>query len=333
MEAVQYKRLGYIDLFKGILISMVVLGHIVYLLGLYTGIDVCIFPFILVSAICNDWIAPYYMASFFFVTGYCSTFNKSMKDQIVIDFKRLVVPAVVIPIIMNIIIYLLCADIKTFIPKSLPWFLMALFLSKLIFKYIKDLNIKLVVKWCVLFFLLGIGVIGMNKFKSYNFFSLFQACCFTIFISMGYYLKKYQPRVIFGICALGIYMLCVILSKFILGSCPSLCDIITFNLKQTLLYVLMAMSGTISLGVLSHYIGQSKILEYLGKNSLVIYLTHFSFLIIVPILFKEYIIQYYTNVYFAYLLIISIFIGACLWGCMWSVVFKLKTFKWIIGKN
>lgn len=128
-------------------------------------------------------------------------------------------------------------------------------------------------------------------------------------------------------------MLCVILSKFILGSCPSLCDIITFNLKQTLLYVLMAMSGTISLGVLSHYIGQSKILEYLGKNSLVIYLTHFSFLIIVPILFKEYIIQYYTNVYFAFLLIISIFIGACLWGCMWSVVFKLKTFKWIIGKN
>lgn len=333
MENVQNNRLEYIDLFKGILICMVVLGHIVYLLGLHTGIDVYIFPYTLVSTICNDWIAPYYMASFFFVTGYCSTFNKSMKDQIIIDFKRLVVPAMVIPFIMNTIIYIFCDNIKTFIPKSLPWFLMALFAGKLIFKYIKDLKSKLLVKWCVLLFLLGVGVIGMNKFKSYNYLSLFQAFCFTIFISMGYYLKKYQPRVIFGIYALGIYMLCVILSKFLVGSCPSLCDIITFNLKQTLLYVLMAMSGTISIGVLSHYIGQSKILEYLGKHSLIIYLTHFSFLILVAILFKDYIIQHYTNVSFAIFLIIFILIGACLWGCMWSVVFNLKTFKWIIGKN
>ena len=82
-------RKNYIDVFKGILILMVVWGHIVFYVGFYSGIALKGDPFIFTQFVSDKFIAPYYMAAFFWVTGYCSSYRRSFRDQAIIDFRRL----------------------------------------------------------------------------------------------------------------------------------------------------------------------------------------------------------------------------------------------------
>ena len=94
-------RLPYMDVMKGILIIMVVFGHIYYALWKYGELTLDNVTYNITSFIANVLIAPYYMAAFFFVTGFCSNFHKPITVQIKDDIKRLVVPGFIISIVMG----------------------------------------------------------------------------------------------------------------------------------------------------------------------------------------------------------------------------------------
>ena len=144
------KRISYIDVCKGILILMVVLGHVVYIMRITTGLALGSFPYVFTQKIASIWIAPYYMATFLLISGYCLEFRRSLKEQIFTDGKRLVLPAIIILLIMKIVTPPIC-DINFHIFSyilygDLPWFLMVMFWARILFKIVMLVNIKEVYK-------------------------------------------------------------------------------------------------------------------------------------------------------------------------------------------
>lgn len=66
------ERLHYIDVLKGILILLVVVGHTTWQAET-NGVDNVLF---LSMKEINFMIVPFFMAAFFAVTGYCANFDK-----------------------------------------------------------------------------------------------------------------------------------------------------------------------------------------------------------------------------------------------------------------
>ena len=71
----QKKRLPEMDVMKGILSILVILGHIIFWEQFVSGEELTSNASINQNIFVAVWIAPYYMAAFFFVTGFCSSFK------------------------------------------------------------------------------------------------------------------------------------------------------------------------------------------------------------------------------------------------------------------
>lgn len=324
-----------IDVMKGILILMVVWGHIVFYVGLYSGIALKTSPFVYTAFISNNFIAPYYMAAFFWVTGYCSSYRRRFRDQVVIDFRRLVVPAVIIPVLMS---FFFSPPLESFqrtlintLHLKLPWFLLACFLSKNMlyaFRGVKLRWLKLTIQLLLSF----LGCYLLEKYKEYNYICLFHAMAFVPFVAIGHEMRNLEIKdkwIIPSVMIYGVIIIAFILSKRVV---PSLCGIITFPAYLYPVYVVLAILGTIIWFIISRKIGSSLVLEYLGRNSLVIYLTHFSFFSVATYILKSFILENSDRFFPSLFIVMFMFIGATVWSCAWINVLNTKYLKWIIGK-
>lgn len=130
------KRLPFVDTTKGLLIVFLVFHHIVNMakgkmpidnLNNITGWDIL--------------YVPYFMQAFFFITGYCSSFNKKAKAFICSNAKSLLIPLVSFCIINQFFSWLIDGDNfffvtvlgkRFFFVTELYWFLSALFIAKML---------------------------------------------------------------------------------------------------------------------------------------------------------------------------------------------------------
>lgn len=115
------ERLCYIDATKGILILLVIAGHVPFAMVKLGGIPSSAIS--LWGEINYNTFASFYMASFFFITGYCSNFNKPLDVFIKDNLATLILPCLLLSSPTN-------------------WFIMALFLSKLLYYWINRLGKK-----------------------------------------------------------------------------------------------------------------------------------------------------------------------------------------------
>ena len=328
-----------IDVMKGILILMVVWGHIVYDVGkslnlgwseMMTGTVFCY-----TQRLSDLFIAPYYMAAFFCVTGYCSSFSRALSEQIKTDFRRLLVPAVLIPPVMKLFLASPMQSEYQFLIQlvhgRMPWFLIALFLSKTIYKILKEKISIVAIRWGGIF-LSFIGCLLLNKCAEYNVLSIFHAMAFTLFIAIGHEARKHNVGRGAFFAALLCYGLILVLFRHLGYGIPALCAIITFRTIFHPIFVAHSISGTIICYFIAKFIGKSSVLEFLGRNSLVIYLTHVTFMLIAAPHMGDYIKTHMTNIGPSVFVVLVMLIGATLWGCFWAVIFNTKYLKWIIGK-
>ena len=329
-------RLPYMDVMKGILIIMVVFGHIYYALEEYGGLTLDNVTYNITAFIANVLIAPYYMAAFFFVTGFCSSFKKPITIQIKDDFRQLVLPGFLISLIMGLFTTssgkLVDFVIDMLIKAKVPWFVMSLFWAKLLFRLITD-NMK--ATWQHVMVLIILSVLGcycMGRFRLYNYLSAFQAFAFVLFVYLGYLAKDKSYTLnhahLYGLIFVG---LCSVLT-LIKYPVPALCSHITFGLKSCPLFLLLATTGTLGVYYISRIIKENCILEYLGRNSLVIYLTHFAFLIIashfIPLIIEDVNESKLT----AAAIIIGMLTGSIFWSMLWIQVLNMRYLRWILGK-
>ena len=150
------ERLHYIDIAKGVLILMVVYGHVY---GVNQSINHPLLYYIHLSA--NSFVA-YYMPCFFVITGFCSNFKKPFKEFLSNSVKTIVLPAFSFSLLFFILARQFdLLSIREFIKLELFyggefWFLSSLFLARLMYwsisRLFSDRSLALL---CIIFFVIG----------------------------------------------------------------------------------------------------------------------------------------------------------------------------------
>lgn len=329
-------RIAYIDVFKGILITLVVWGHIVYVVQLSTGVRLSSTVWRFVSEISDNWIAPYYMGAFFCITGFCSGFKKSFKEQIKNDFKRLIIPAIFIPFVMFFFrenpVDVLREHCNNLLYGKVAWFLVAMFIARGLHKLIIERYENRVFRVIILIMMSIGGCWLINKIPEYNFFWLFHALSFTIFVNIGFSLKQYKITFKHGLLFLIVYVLTEVLLKINNIRSPALCEIIMFRTYLWPIYIVLTLSGSCVLLLISKKIGKSTVLQYIGRNSLVIYLTHITFIRLCAHTINEYIGTHGNETVPGIMILLLMLLGGLLWGGLWAYVLSRRYTKWIIGE-
>lgn len=274
-------RLEYIDIAKGILIILVVLHHCLVSSHAFANINNNTIE-VLYSAHHYLYV-PFFMPGFFFITGFCSNFNRPF-----LPFFVNLTFAIGVPLLFFDIIPYNCEEYykKTFLDWliSLPvsllrffryslWFLRVLFVSKLYYwilnKYLSE-N-KVIITTIFLYFIAAIFVMcGYGEHGCHSLMAL-------LFISFGKYCKK--NRILENGKIGALYFVGYLLISCIFFSMnrktPYMTNEIQINdVIDILAFPILGTFGTIAMILIAKKIYNSKILAIVGKYSLVIYCVH-----------------------------------------------------------
>ena len=316
------RRINYIDFLRGIAIILVVIGH------------VC-------QSLLKTWIYSFHIPLFFFISGVLLSENKKWQQ---LDFKTFlknkalsfiypyftfsILSIIYRCIFENKSILIMLFQVFTFDGIITLWYLPCLFIGEVLFflfyKNIRKLNIKLFV---IVLFIVITTVFSLTNFQyNRNLKSLFyflriinifnRSLIAFIFIYIGYnvnrifnmnYIKrKYYPLII----------LIAFLLNFILFRYNDV-DIHYSIIGNPLLFYINSISCIIAIYIMcKYYIKKNNLIEFLGKNSLIIFGTHLNLNIvgfantitnnllleIISIFFIEIIIIFIVNKFFKFII-------------------------------
>lgn len=327
-------RYNYIDVYKGILILMVVYGHIAYAVSKYAdGYTDSVYQFL--GDVAMTWMAPYYMAAFFVATGFCMNLSKPYLSQLKTDALTLLLPGVVVPIVMNLLstgdINLLKIGEGIVLHGAFSWFLVALFLAKQMYRLLLRLP-----AWSRTVLTLGGAMSGILVFSNQitEYWCMWHALVLLPFLGVGSYMKMHKdwlPKV--GVICGFIYVLLIMLLRGLKHTIPAFCSTINFGIFDTPLFLLLTITGSAFVMSIAKLIDKQPLLEYMGRNSLVTYLTHFTFFAIIIPIIKPYILDSQYTFVTSISVFWGLFVGALLWCCIWIRIINMPYLSWIIGKK
>lgn len=329
------KRLLYIDVAKGILIWMVILGHISYFILPYSNDPICSNVNPLLSFFCN----PYYLPAFFMVTGYCSHFDKDFVPFLWSNIKALKIPAVTLTAIWLIvrkicsgdtdpISYLHIGLVHSWIESDF-WFLDALFLAKMVYwlinKCVKNKTLQLLLPFLVF----CIGYYLAVYIHIHEVGSFVHAMLLMLFMAIGQYIKKYDITAKVTMVCVGIYLFFSIFNLVLGIKQPIIVGGIHVDNSNIVQYLFQAVSGSFAVIGLCKIWGQNRFFEYCGRKSLIFYCVH------IMILFE---IRYYyvhvpqDNILLSLAAYIFVLISIFLICSISSWIFETKYGKYFVGK-
>lgn len=286
------ERIHYIDVAKGILIILVILHHFPQLLMEQYGVSNSFLKF-LDSA--SDYYNAFFMPAFFIITGYCTNFSKLPLSRFFVhQINTIMIPAFCLGAV-SVWISLIgkgCTEpveyckigFSTFIKSGGPfWFLTALFWSKLFYKLWICLlqNKENVSRKCfhitTSFFCLSLFIIGclLKNNVIPNIWWFIHALLLTTFLYVGQILRLYHVRKISVIISL-LYLLTIVLLNLNNISHPYITAGINADIIDFPLLLSLAISGSMLIFHISQHINNNSIIEFFGKNSLIIYCLHIS---------------------------------------------------------
>lgn len=291
-------RLKEIDTCKGLLIIMLVFHHINSMAILLLTENSM--KFLETVDVVNVLFVPYFMQTFFFITGYCTSFDKTFRTFFVKNFKSLIIPLVAFStfnqlfdwiIFKQDFIYIEVLGNKFFYIVELFWFLPALFFAKLLMFMVGKLTDKSLYQaiFVASLFLFATAFIKY-RFHSFNYFHWHNALSMLPFLWCGVMFRKYclffkLKR--WRLLSISIsYIVIVTYLYFSNRLIPYYTHFPHYTYKYVPLYLWLAFSGTIMVLQLSKAITPNKYLTYLGQNTIIVYGMHFTILTIVIIMLK-----------------------------------------------
>ena len=253
------KRIQYFDIAKGILILMVVIGHIAE-----TG------P-------ANQFVYTFHMPAFFIISGimlrYSSALKKPLYKVIYKKLYTLVIPLLffeLIGVIANILSFGFSLNPVGYIYQTLilnfnngpVWFIWALFRAEILFiilhRIIKN-------KYC---FIIAVSVLGMLMIEFHYLRMAGSTGIGFLFLTSGYYMAGLftkEKKIEIVVISIIITIICCVLNGKV--------DLGTWSFGLIPLYITGSIAGTVFVIEISKYLS-SKLLIYYGQNSLTIMGTH-----------------------------------------------------------
>lgn len=277
-------RLGYMDIAKAIMMTCLMFGHCA--LGLKTEA--------LSADVWHDYFLVFYMQGFFFVTGYCSNFDKPFFQFLKSNIKTLIIPAILFTIICRGVIGMINTDtIELFIERMFNgigyWFLWAMFFAKLLYWGIHRLRndyLKIVLMLTI-FSEAGLFSLQFKSISDPLFIRNAMLC--SVFLCFGEYIRKFQmlnkKRLLLSISSFFVFLI-TLLILFNLSRPSVTAAIILGSRKDIPLHLILATTGSISCIYISQLIGQNRLLQLIGRNTLCIYGFHVFILDILLCLVK-----------------------------------------------
>ena len=273
---VKQERTYWIDVAKGILIVLVVWGHLDYFASTYAGTS--IFSY---KAYTNFAFLPYYMPAFFILSGICSNFDSPIRSFVVRNFKSLIIPSILLGVFASRWFRLFCEeglrwdnclmlDDWKLIYKAGGWFLPALFLSKCIYYTLYRSKIKEIVKvlFTILFMVVGVVLYNRQYINIWYYQHAFIALPFVLF---GAKLRK-KPIVSKSRLVFGLGIISLIYTYFYDYPFFNACPHITW--QSSILFLILSLCGSLLIFTISMKISRCRLLEYIGQHTLTIYLLH-----------------------------------------------------------
>lgn len=266
------ERVLWADICKGLLISLLMFSHLAWVAKGQCGIENDLINFL--GKYQGVW-ACFFMSCFFMVSGMFSNFNKRGKDFIISNFKTLLFPALVSLFLFNLPQLNYQNVIKmAFLFGGGLWFLTSLFLSKLFLwgciKWIKN-------KWIVIAILVIMSFCAkflddINACPNYWYHKNFLN--FSLYLGIGYYFKDFILKRYVGIASAVVFILTLIPFILLDIRIPNVVSIFNESLLQHPLTILLSIVGSISCIHLCKIIRSNCVLEFLGRNSLIVYIYH-----------------------------------------------------------
>lgn len=276
--------LNWIDVLKGLGIILVILGHL------------------RLSPELVNYIYLFHMPLFFFISGYLMNIDsyKSFNQLVKKKARTLLIPYITFSII-SIICYSIIGQSDIDVSKTILsfvegkrneiyfnvplWFLVGLFVVELMFYSLKKVvgnDILLLTLTIIINF---VAVVFLKVIETPNLiWSIDTAMYYLLYYQIGNLFRVYQNRInikkTLNRATIGIFVFFGIAFNIMLLISP---DLIYFvykyvNTNRGYLFIwliLCAITGIITFVCLSMFIKKSTTLEYIGKNSLIIFALHY----------------------------------------------------------
>lgn len=266
-------------------------------------------------AICFLFV-PFFMAAFFLLSGFCSKPDKpqSINGTIKKGIVRLLVPMLLLELFHH--------D---------QWFCWAMFFALIFDCVIEKLNNKHL--RTILLIVLPIFATFCNS-RGWDYIYLDYAMVFTPFLYIGRHFKQLVTSNRVGIVCTILYLICII-GWYVLYKepVPRISGSAYYvSVLQLPIFFVLSISGTSMLLLVSRWIAGNKVLEYIGRNSLVYFLFHFNMLYIILPLISDKITELDGNYAISVLLYILLFVVILL-VCTLVCKFLNRHFPWLVNKQ
>lgn len=327
-------RIKYLDVAKGILILIVIFHHVT----LYSLSQDEVYRDFYNQ--CGFFYGSFFMPTFFLISGYCSNFNINFKEFFINNFRGIIIPYFALGLINRIEVGLFSQDFTRFYDyfdlkfwllfKDL-WFLSVLFICKMIVFAIKKAEINRFFISSVLLFLciLGIWLGAIND--PTNYFCYKHCLVSLFFVYLGTEVKRIglleKTCLLYGAIA---FIIIQIIGYLIKQPFPMFTWWIGIQHKYIPVFIILALLGTCFILWISKKIKKNMVLEYFGKNSLIVYCLH------MPFVHFFYSIFYIGDDRSSVLQITNSFVGflfVCLAMLPIIVLFNTRILKLLAGKR
>lgn len=270
------ERLHFIDIAKGLLIISVVWFHMWTILRGSCGLSHPMFD-TLYSV--HKLYCCFFMPAFFVITGYCTNFERPFKNFLLANVKAILVPMVFLNLIPCLLSFNMAAlryliSVDNWLWGLSFWFLPVLFLSKLFYWPI-GFYIKGRLFGSILVLLMLIIAIALTEFSLFeNYWYWKSALADVFFIWLGIFLKKTKDLKEYILYLVPVYILLISIILYNDFDRPNVGMTVHCSFTQLIPFLLIAISGCVSLIGCCQMIGKCLWLEYIGRASLVIYCSH-----------------------------------------------------------
>lgn len=336
---IQKHRVPYVDMAKGILILMVMIGHMQNVCK-----ELSVHDEVFATIDHLEWFwGPFFMPAFFVITGFCSNFNKPFKSFLISNVKGILIPAFTLGILEKWIGLVYVPDvclhsffslgIKNFIINGGSfWFLAALFLSKLTFYVISKFlrNLKVVGIIVIILHILGFYMFENSICRNYWYFQ--HSMMLTIYLFVGQILKGYNiffdsKKITMSLW--GGYLVAVGVILLLGCESPHIAHNVTITNITFIPHFMFSIWGAILILVTAKQIKTIKVICYFGKNSLIYYCLHINLLFLIVTLYGG---MLGRSLLFSISCWLMIIISVVLLCTIASYVLNRKYINFILGK-